>query len=126
MNLMGNFNSWSRQADPMHMVDDFTWQTDLDLEPQESLAFVFLADGSLEKQWGEDDSDHPQIPVRGVAGEMGGSIRIDGPLSGPHRFTFHEETGEFSVEPVPATELAPLPAVPPPRPVEEIRRITQG
>lgn len=124
MNLMGNFNSWSRNADPMHMIDDFTWEADIDLEPREALEFVFIADGSLEKQWGEDDAGHSAVPARGTATELAQTIRIEGPIAGPHRFTFNEDTGEFSVEPVPETELAPLPAVPAPEPVDEIRRVT--
>lgn len=125
MNIMGNFNDWSRQADPMHMIDDHTWEGDVELDPRESLEFVFLADGSLEKQWGDDAADHGTLPARGTATEMAQTIKITSAAAGPHRFTFNEETGEYSVEPVAAADLAPLPAVPPPQKVTEIRRVAR-
>lgn len=124
MNVMGNFNDWSRNADPLHMIGDFTWQVDVDLEPEEKLEFVFLADGSLEKQWGDDEAHHDSMPVQGRAFEMARTIKIDAPASGPHRFTFNEDTGEYSVEPLREADVAPLPAVPPPQPVPEVRRIS--
>ena len=123
MNLMGNFNGWSRNADPLHMIDDHVWQADVDLEPRESLEFVFLADGSLEKQWGDDASDHASLPAGGTATEMAQTIKIGTGLAGPHRFTFNEETGAYSVEPLAAADVEPLPAIPAPQPVAEIRRV---
>jgi 1,4-alpha-glucan branching enzyme len=125
MNIMGNFNGWSRQADPLHMIDDHTWQADVELDPQETLEFVFLADGSLEKQWGDDDSDHSAIPARGTAAELAQTIKIATAAAGPHRFNFNEDTGEYSVEPLTAGDLTPLPAVPPPQKVTEIRRVAR-
>ena len=125
INVMGNFNAWSRNAEPLHMIEDFVWQADVDLEPQASLEFVFLADGSLEKQWGDDASQHEGIPARGTATEMAQTIKVSAAAVGPHRFTFHEETGEYSVEPLAASDVAPLPSVPPPEPVAEIRRVAK-
>jgi hypothetical protein len=125
INVMGNFNDWSRNADPLNMIADHVWQTDIDLDPRETLEFVFLADGSLEKQWGDDSSDHAAIPAKGTASEMAQTIKINTAAAGPHRFTFNEETGEYSVEPISAGELAPLPSVPPPQPVTEIRRMAR-
>ena len=123
MNVMGNFNAWSRNADALHMVADHVWETDIDLDPRESLEFVFLADGSLEKQWGDDASDHASIPATGTAAEMAQTIKINTAAAGPHRFTFNEETGEYSVRPLAAADVAPLPAVPAPQPVTEIRSV---
>jgi len=123
INLMANFNGWSRNADPLHMIDNHLWQVDVDLEPRESLEFVFLADGSLEKQWGDDAADHASLPAAGTATEMAQTIKIDTALAGPHRFTFNEETGEYSVQPLTAADVEPLPAVPAPQPVAEIRRV---
>jgi hypothetical protein len=123
LNIMGDFNEFSRNADQMHMVSDFTWQADIDLEPRQRLEFVFIADGSLEKQWGDDKADHASIPARGTATEMAQTIKIEAETKGPHRFSFNEETGEYSVEPLNAADVAPLPAVPAPEPVKEIRRV---
>ena len=125
MNLMGNFNGWSRNADPLYMTGDFTWQVDVDLEPRENLEFVFLADGSLEKQWGDDTAQHTSVPATGTAAEMAQTIKISAAAAGPHRFTFNEETGAYSVEPLSAADVAPLPAVPPPKPAAEIRRVAR-
>jgi 1,4-alpha-glucan branching enzyme len=123
LNIMGDFNAYNRNSDPMHMVSDFTWQADIDLEPRQRLEFVFLADGSLEKQWGDDSTDHAAIPARGTAAEMAQTIKIEAEAEGPHRFTFNEETGEYSVVPLSPADVAPLPNVPAPEPVKEIRRV---
>lgn len=123
LNIMGDFNGYSRNGDPMHRVSDFTWQAEVDLEPRQRLEFVFIADGSLEKQWGDDTANHAAIPARGTAAEMAQTIKIETAAEGPHRFTFNEETGEYSVEPLAASDVAPLPTVPAPQPVKEIRRV---
>jgi hypothetical protein len=54
---------------------------------------------------------------------MAQTIKINTAAAGPHRFTFNEETGEYSVRPLAAADVAPLPAVPAPQPVTEIRRV---
>lgn len=125
LNIMGNFNGYSRSADPMHMVSDNTWEADIDLEPQQRLEFVFLADGSLEKQWGDDTGAHAALPVRGMASGMAQTIKIEAPAAGPHRFTFNDETGEYSVEPLAPADVAPLPSLPAPEPVKEIRHMAE-
>lgn len=123
MNVSGNFNGWSRGADAMHMTGDYTWEARVDLEPQEALEFVFVADGSLEKQWGDDTSGHHAIPAQGHATPMAQTIKIPAAAAGPHRFVFNEESGEYSVAPIGADEAAPWPDVPPPQPVTEVRRL---
>jgi hypothetical protein len=123
LNIMGDFNDYSLRGDQMHMISDFTWQADIDFEPRRRLEFVFIADGSLEKQWGDDNADHASLPARGTATEMAQTIKIEAETKGPHRFTFNEETGEYSVEPLAAADVAPMPAVPRPEPVKEIRRV---
>lgn len=125
LNIMGNFNAYSRNADPMHMIADNTWEADIDLEPQQRLEFVFLADGSLEKQWGDDTGPHATLPVRGMALGMAQTIKIKAPVSGPHRFTFNDETGEYSVEALAPSDIAPLPSLPAPEPMKEIHHVTE-
>jgi hypothetical protein len=56
---------------------------------------------------------------------MAQTIKVSAAAAGPHRFTFHEETGEYSVEPLAASDVAPLPSVPPPEPVAELRRVAK-
>jgi hypothetical protein len=56
---------------------------------------------------------------------MARTIKIESPLAGPHRFTFNEETGDYSVRPLEAADVAPLPAVPSPQPAPEIRRVSK-
>lgn len=121
-NIAGDFNGFSRTADPMHMVADHTWQADLDIEPRAHLAFFFLADGSLENQWG-DAEVHPTLPARGRASEMAQSIKIETPVAGAFRFTFHEDTGEYSIEPLTPAEIAPPPTIPPPERMKEIQHL---
>jgi hypothetical protein len=96
----------------------------VDLEPGQDLEFVFVADGSLEKQWGDDTADHMALPASGAATELAQKIKIKAPTAGLHRFTFNEETGEYSVAPVDPSEAPALPAVPAPQPVKEIRRVS--
>lgn len=124
INIMGNFNNWSKTADPLHMTGDFRWEADIDLEPAQRLEFVLLADGSLEKQWGDDEAQHTALPASGTAVGLAQTIKIEAPAAGPHRFTFNEETGEYSVSALEASDAAPLPAVPPPKPAPEIRHMT--
>jgi hypothetical protein len=57
--------------------------------------------------------------------EMAQTIKINVAAAGPHRFTFNEETGEYAVEPLAASDVAPLPSVPEPQPVTEIRRVAR-
>ncbi len=123
LNIVADFNNWSRTADPLHMVADHTWQAEVDIDRPGRVEFAFMADGSLEKQWGDEENPHPSAPARGTATEMAGMIRIETASAGPHRITFNEETGEYAVEPLDAGEVAPLPAVPAPQPVTEIRRV---
>lgn len=122
ISMMGNFNNWNPTADLMTMIADHTWQTDIFFDGQTDAEFVFLADASLEKQWGDDHPPHTALPARGTTQEMAATIRLELPLHGPHRFTFNERTGEYSIEPVPPAEISPLPPVPAPLPPLEIPR----
>ena len=122
INVMGNFNGWNINADPLYMTGDFNWQAEVDLEPGQRLEFVFIADGSLEKQWGDDTAQHTSLPATGTATEVAQTIKIESPAGGLHRFTFNEETGEYTVAPLDSSQASPLPAVPAPVPVKEIRR----
>jgi hypothetical protein len=104
------------------MTGDFEWAADVDLEPGTRIEFVFVADGSREKQWGDDNSPHGSLPVRGTATGLARTIAVDSPAGGPHRFTFNEETGEYSIAPLSADQIAPSAPVPPPQRVKEVRR----
>ncbi len=124
INVMGNFNRWSINADPLYMTDDFKWQAEVDLERGQMLEFVFIADGSLEKQWGDDAALHSALPAAGTATEMAQKIKVRAAVGGLHRFTFNEETGDYSVAALDPAEAPALPAVPAPQPVKEIRRVS--
>ena len=46
VHLIGDFNDWDHQADPLHQLDDGLWTTARDL-PRGSFAYQFLIDGQL-------------------------------------------------------------------------------
>lgn len=123
ISLMGNFNNWNRAADLMTMTDDHTWQAEVSFDGEPVTEFVFIADGSLETQWGDDTQPHANLPASGTSTLLGEPIRIDTPLEGPHRISFNELTGEYLIEPLSASEANPLPPVPELRPQPEINRI---
>jgi len=123
LSVMGDFNQWNPVADPMTMTADHEWEALIEFDGQPGTGFVFVADGSLETQWGEDSSIHTQVPAAGTSSLMGEPIRLETPLSGHHRFSFNELTGEYRVEPLPSTEAGPLPPVPQPVEVTEIPRL---
>ena len=122
ISIMGNFNNWSTSADLMTMVDDHTWQTEITFDHHPHAEFVFLADASLEKQWGHTGAPHASLPAQGSSQEMGEPIHLATPLHGPHRFTFNERTGDYSIQAIPPGEAPPLPPVPSPVPMLEISR----
>jgi hypothetical protein len=121
--VMGNFNGWKPSADLMTMVGDYSWQADIPFDGQSGTEFVFVADGSFEKQWGDDAGQFESAPASGTATDLGSPIRIEAALAGPHRITFNEQTGEYSISPVPGSEAEPLPPVPEVKPVEKIPRM---
>ncbi len=122
VNLMADFNGWSRNADPLHMIADHTWQAEVDLEKVPAIEFVFLADGSLEKQWGDDAPSASPGRAKGTAVPLAQTIKVAGPFDGLVRFTFNEATGEYSVEALEGRHDR-LPPVPAPQPVNEIPRV---
>lgn len=123
ISLMGNFNNWNRAADLMTMTADHTWQTEVSFDGQPTTEFVFIANGSLDTQWGDDNQPHSAIPASGTSALLGEPIRIETPLNGPHRITFNELTGEYSIEALSASEAAPPPSLPELRPQPRINRI---
>jgi hypothetical protein len=123
LSVMGDFNNWNPNADLMTMTEDHTWEAEIAFDGREGAEFVFIADGLLENQWGDDQQSGGAIPASGTSTLMGEPVRLAGPLSGPHRFTFNELTGEYRVEPMSEAEANPLPAVPAPQPVLDIPRL---
>jgi hypothetical protein len=98
LHAVGNFNNWSRVADPMHMTDDHRWQAVLDPDPGAPLEFIIVADGSLETQWGGDA--HTSLPAQGSATFLGRPFRIENP---PPRLIieFDEASGTYSLRSAP-------------------------
>jgi hypothetical protein len=123
ISVMGDFNNWNPDADLMTMSSDHTWEAEIVFDSREGAEFVFIADGSLETQWGDDQQFHSAFPASGTSTLMGEPVRLETTLSGPHRFTFNELTGEYRVEPISESEATPLPIVPAPQPVREIPRL---
>lgn len=123
ISVMGDFNNWNPAADLMTMAADHLWETEIAFDGRDGAEFVFIADGSLETQWGDDRQAHSALPAEGAATLMGEPVRLETSLAGPHRFTFNELTGEYRVEPLTESEATPLPAVPSPQPVVDIPRL---
>ena len=124
--VMGNFNGWKPSADLMTMTGDYSWQADIDFDGRSGTEFVFVADGSFEKQWGDDAGQFAAAPASGTAIDLGAPIRIEEALKGPHRITFNEQTGEYSILRLSDSEAEPPPPVPEVKPVEKIPRMAQA
>lgn len=121
--IMGSFNNWDPTADLMTMAGDHLWEAEIDFDDVRDAEFVFIADQSLETQWG---GGLVALPASGIAEELGEPFRFENPLSGPHRITFNERTGEFTVDPLDPAAARPLPPVPEVKPMEEIHRIERA
>ena len=124
--VMGNFNGWKPSADLMTMSGDYSWQADIDFDGRAGTEFVFVADNTFEKQWGDDAGQFESAPAEGTAVDLGAPIRIASELKGPHRITFNEVSGAYSIAPLSNAESEPLPPVPEVKPVEEIRRLSKA
>lgn len=123
LNIVGNFNSWSRTRDPMYMVDDNLWQAEVEVDENGVLEFIFVADGTLEKQWGAEMVSPQKLPTQGAATELASPIRLQGPYKGFLRITYNEESGEFSAKEIQSSEVPPPIPVPSPQPAPEKRHV---
>lgn len=119
VNVVSSGSGWNRSANPMHMVDDYKWQADIEVEPSAPFEFVLSANGSLEEQWGSpSEPASPSEEWSGRAEKLGPPFRAMSP-SGVTRISFDERTGELSFRPLPESEISPRLVPPPPVPQQE-------
>lgn len=63
--LVGDFNAWDAEAQPMRRLRNGTFKAELDLPAGESFAFRYRRnDGSWENDWAADD--YQPVPELGV------------------------------------------------------------
>jgi len=100
MTLAGTFNGWNQAAANMALVSDYTWRFDQSFLNATGVRFKFVANGTWDINWGENNQTDLDLPLSGV-GERGffADILINGTVNGTYTFTFNEQTGAYSVEP---------------------------
>jgi hypothetical protein len=82
----------------MLLIRPKIWRTDLTLTNQTNPRFKFAANGSWSVNWGDNAQTSAAIPISDFADLSGGNIAANGTLNGIYRFTFHEDSGAYTVE----------------------------
>jgi len=103
MTMTGTFNGWVPNLNNMVLIDDYTWQVELDLVNASAVRFKFVANGSWSVNWGDSNQSDYDLPIQNQVGNGGGApdIRANGTLNGTYRFTFNEQTAVYTLQVVP-------------------------
>jgi hypothetical protein len=97
MSLAGTFNGWNPASSNMHLVSNYVWQADVMLSTNGGVEFKITANGNWSVNWGESNQSDRDVPMQAWAEQGQGNIAANGPLSGVYRFTFNEQTWEYSM-----------------------------
>ncbi|MBU0677505.1 MAG: hypothetical protein KJ626_05255 [Verrucomicrobia bacterium] len=100
MTAAGTFNGWDQTLDNMELIADHVWQYDHTFNNEVNVRFKFTANSSWNVNWGETDQWQFNPPIYGTAEQTGSDILIFSTLTGVYRFTFNEQTREFSFQEV--------------------------
>jgi len=93
-------DNWSPLGVHVTMAGDGRWRARIEWPPEEPLEFIFVADGSLETQWG--GGRHSSLPAAGIAAPLGGAVCVDAsPKETAAWLEFEESTGQYSISPAP-------------------------
>ncbi|MBU1694801.1 MAG: hypothetical protein KKC51_12675, partial [Verrucomicrobia bacterium] len=94
----GTFNGWDAGASNMCLVADHTWRHDATFTSQGGVEFKFTADGGWAVNWGDNFQTQFMPPMSGSGDSGGANILFSGTLNGSYRFTFNDQTLDWSVE----------------------------
>ncbi len=100
MTVAGTFNGWDQAASNMVLVGDYLWRYDTTFSSAAGPAFKFVADGTWASNWGDADQIQFLPPLNGTTDSGSSNILASGTLSGAYRFTWNEQTGAYTLNPV--------------------------
>lgn len=127
MSVLSSQNGWSRVADPMFMIGDYSWQAEIETVPGEPFEFMLCADGAWDRQWGAEPSEKGEgsIPASGsmelTAAPMGSLIRLP-PREGGYRIVFDEHLEKIVIDRMGAEDFPTPVPIPPPHPAPSSAR----
>jgi len=100
MGIPANFSGWSPSANQMTLVADYTWETEITFNVNNSnVKFKFAADNSWATNWGDADQIDTSMPILGQTADIGAAdISVAGSMFGTFKFMFNEQTKWYSVE----------------------------
>ena len=109
--VAGTFNGWNPAASNLALVADYTWQGILTLTNASGVEYKFTANGGWAANWGDNDPLFTNANMAGVGEAGGANIPAGSGVDGRIRFTFHELTGGYRIEPAPEidTDLDGMP-----------------
>ena len=99
VNVAGDFNGWNAGQENLTLVADNVWQGDILIADLE-FGFKFTP-GNLSQSWGMNVQPHTVLPQSGQAALVPGNIQVNNTTGRDViRFTFNDETLQFSVQPI--------------------------
>lgn len=86
--LVGTFNAWSLEDDPMTESEPGVWEATLRVDAPAAIEFKFVGNGDWDQAAGEQDQTDARFPVSGVAepGADAANIAAYLPAAGEYRF----------------------------------------
>jgi alpha-glucosidase len=104
LTLVGPFNSWNPSLTNMTLIDDYLWATELTVTNVALDRFKFAANGNYDLNWGETNQLRSNLPLQALAETNANDISISGTQNGTYRFTFNEQSGIYTVTPLPGVD----------------------
>jgi hypothetical protein len=102
--IAGTFNGWSTTAHEMTLVGNGQWQRDVYFTGAAGLELKFVANGTWDVNWGDDDPTNTLPRLDGTGEPYGSNLVVGGTLNGTYRFTFHDGTRAYAIAFVPPTD----------------------
>ncbi len=98
MAVTGDFNGWNLAPNMVQATNaHYTWTLVTNLIRRDGLVFKFVANGAWVDDWGDGTPPHADWPLHSTASHKGPDIPISKGFNGTYRFTFNEQTLEYSV-----------------------------
>ena len=94
--VAGSFNGWSTTSHPMTLVGDHTWQMNL-WRSARTTTFKFVANGSWDVNWGDNQQSSTVVSFRDVADVDGGNVTMVTTNSGTVTISFNDQTKRYAV-----------------------------
>ena len=102
--VAGTFNGWNPAAGNMSLVADYVWQGVVVMTNASGVACKFTANGGWATNWGDADPLATNANMAGVGELDAANIQAGSGVDGRIRFTFHELTGAWRIEPAPVPD----------------------